>query len=104
MFARVRIPGSAKATTLLLPDDAIGTDQAAKFVYAIAEDGTSARKVVTLGPVIDGLRVVRTGITAADWIVTKGIQRVRPGQKVNAKREPIQVTASAPAPAVPTAR
>jgi RND family efflux transporter MFP subunit len=104
MFARVRIPGSAKATTLLLPDEAIGTDQAAKFVYAVAEDGTSARKVVTLGPVIDGLRVVRTGITAADWIVTKGIQRVRPGQKVNAKREPIQVTASAPAPAVPTAR
>ena len=98
MFARVRIPGSAKATALLLPDDAIGTDQAAKFVYAVADDGTSARKVVTLGPVIDGLRVVRTGIAATDWIVTKGIQRVRPGQKVNAKREPIQVTASVPTP------
>ena len=104
MFARVRIPGSAKANTVLLPDDAIGTDQAAKFVYAIAEDGTSARKVVTLGPVIDGLRVVRTGVAATDWIVTKGIQRVRPGQKVNAKREPIQVTASAPGPVVPTPR
>jgi RND family efflux transporter MFP subunit len=104
MFARVRIPGSAKATALMLPDDAIGTDQAAKFVYAVAEDGTSARKVVTLGPVIDGLRVVRTGIAATDWIVTKGIQRVRPGQKVNAKREPIQVTASVPTPAVPTPR
>jgi RND family efflux transporter MFP subunit len=104
MFARVRIPGSAKTLTLLLPDDAIGTDQAAKFVYAVAEDGTSARKVVTLGPVIDGLRVVRSGVTAADWIVTKGLQRVRPGQKVNAKREPIQVTASVPTPALPTAR
>jgi RND family efflux transporter MFP subunit len=104
MFARVRIPGSAKATALMLPDDAIGTDQAAKFVYVVAEDGTSARKVVTLGPVIDGLRVVRSGIAGMDWIVTKGIQRVRPGQKVNAKREPIQVTASAPSAASPTPR
>jgi RND family efflux transporter MFP subunit len=104
MFARVRIPGSAKAVALMLPDDAIGTDQAAKYVYTVAEDGTSARKVVTLGPLIDGLRVVRTGILATDWIVTKGIQRVRPGQKVAAKREPIQLTAAAPAPAIPTAR
>jgi RND family efflux transporter MFP subunit len=101
MFARVRIPASTRALTLSLPDDAIGTDQAAKFVYVIADDGSSARKVVTLGPVVDGLRIIRSGITATDWIVTRGIQRVRPGQKVNPKREPIQVTASVPAPATP---
>jgi RND family efflux transporter MFP subunit len=104
MFGRVRVPGSVKAVALLLPDDAIGTDQAAKFVYTVGEDGVGARKVVTLGPVIDGLRVVRTGLTATDWVVTKGIQRVRPGNKVAAKREPIAVAASGAATAASTPR
>ena len=92
MFGRARIAGSAAYNGILLPDDAVGTDQAAKYVTVVAEDGTVSRKVVTLGPIIGGMRVVRTGLAADDWVVIKGQQRARPGQKVNPKREPLQVS------------
>jgi RND family efflux transporter MFP subunit len=96
MFARVRIAGSARYEALLLPDEAIGTDQTAKFVYVVADDGTAARKALELGPMIEGLRIVRAGLEAGDWVVTKGVQRARPGQKVTPKREPIKVSATSP--------
>ncbi len=91
MFARVRVQGSDEYSAVMIPDEAIGTDQTNKFVYVVAEDGTVARKAVTLGPIVDNLRVVRTGVTADDWVITKGIQRARPGAKVAAKREEIKV-------------
>ena len=61
------------------------------------------RKAVKLGPLVDGLRVVREGMDAEDWIVTKGLTRVRPGQKVAPKREPLTVSQGA-APAVGVTR
>jgi multidrug efflux system membrane fusion protein len=91
MFARVRVQGSDEYNAVMIPDEAIGTDQTNKFVYVVAEDGTVARKAVTLGPIVDNLRVIRTGVEAADWVITKGIQRARPGAKVAAKREEIKV-------------
>lgn len=100
MFGRARIAGSATYQGVLLPDDAIGTDQANKFVYVVAEDGTVGRKVVTLGPINGGMRIIRTGLTADEWVIIKGIQRARPGQKVNPKREPLQVS-TAPGVATP---
>lgn len=102
MFARVRVSGSEDYTAMMLPDEAIGTDQTNKFVLAVAEDGTVTRKAVTLGPVIDDLRVIRDGIGPDDWIVTKGLQRARPGGKVTPKREPIKLSETAvPAAATP---
>ncbi|MEQ1613846.1 MAG: efflux RND transporter periplasmic adaptor subunit [Hyphomicrobiaceae bacterium] len=101
MFGRARIAGSAPYNAILLPDDSVGTDQAAKYVTVVAEDGTASRKVVTLGPIIGGMRVVRTGLAQDDWVVIKGQQRARPGQKVAPKREPLQVS-NAPADAAPT--
>jgi RND family efflux transporter MFP subunit len=89
MFARVRIPGSAKYKAFLLPDAAIGTDQASKFVLVVDAENTVSRKAVKLGPLHGNLRVVRSGISAEDWVVTKGVQRARPGQKVAGKREPL---------------
>ena len=102
MFGRARIAGSAPYRAVMLPDDAIGTDQANKFVYVVAEDGTVSRKVVTLGPIHTGLRIVRVGLNPDEWVIIKGIQRARPGQKVNPKREPLQVS-NAPADATPPA-
>jgi RND family efflux transporter MFP subunit len=90
MFARVRVQGSEDYPAILLPDDAIGTDQTNKFVFTVSEDGTVGRKPIMLGPVVDGLRVVRTGIAATDWVITKGIQRARPGGKVTPKKEEIK--------------
>jgi multidrug efflux system membrane fusion protein len=95
MFARVRVQGSPEYPAILLPDEAIGTDQTNKFVFTVAEDGTVGRKVVVLGPVIDGLRIIRTGVTASDWVITKGLQRARAGAKVTPRRE--ELKASAPA-------
>ncbi|MGH6816369.1 MAG: efflux RND transporter periplasmic adaptor subunit [Hyphomicrobiaceae bacterium] len=92
MFVRVRMTGSPKYPALLLPDEAIGTDQTIKFVYTVGEDGTVTRKTIVPGSLIDGLRVVRDGLTAEDWIVVKGLQRARPGLKVAPKREPIKVS------------
>ena len=92
LFARVRVTGTPKYAALLVPDEAIGSDQTNKFVYAVGEDGTVTRKTVTLGPLHAGLRVVREGLTGEDWVITRGLQRARPGQKVTPKREVITVS------------
>jgi RND family efflux transporter MFP subunit len=82
MFARVQVPGSPPYEALLVPDEAIGTEQARKFVLAVAADGTATQKYVVLGPVVDGLRVIKEGLTADDQVVVVGLMRARPGQKV----------------------
>lgn len=101
MFARVRVAGSPPYQALLLPDEAIAADQASRFVWVVGEDGTAARRVVTLGPVVAGMRAIRDGLKQDEWVITKGIQRARHGQKVVPKREPLQFT-EAPGAAGPT--
>jgi RND family efflux transporter MFP subunit len=92
LFARVRVTGTAPYLATMVPDEAIGTDQTNKYVYAVGEDGTVARRNIKLGPLIDSLRVVREGIGADDWVVTKGLHRARPGQKVTPKREALAMS------------
>ena len=107
MFARIRLAGTPKQPTVLLPDAAIGTDQASKFVLIVAEDGTVSRRTVELGPLYQGMRVVREGVADQDWVVTSGLQRARPGQKVAPNREMLRLSAvRAPdgSPAGPTSR
>jgi RND family efflux transporter MFP subunit len=82
MFARVQVPGSAPYTALLIPDSAIGSEQARKFVYVVKPDNTVAQKYITLGPLDNGDRVVKSGLDANDSIVIEGLMRVRPGVKV----------------------
>lgn len=84
-FARVRVPGSGKYQSLLIPDLAVGTDQGQKFVYVINND-TVEYHTVKLGPLIDGLRVVREGIHSNDWVIVNGLMSIRPGAKANATR------------------
>jgi RND family efflux transporter MFP subunit len=91
MFGRIRIQASTPAEALLVPDDAIGTEQVRKFVYAVGKDNVVTPKYVTLGPVVDGLRVVTAGLDAGDTIIVNGVMRVRPGAKV----APQQATADA---------
>jgi RND family efflux transporter MFP subunit len=86
LFARVRVTGSAPYAAVLLPDEAIGSDQTNKFVYAVDAEGAVARKAVKLGPLYEGMRVVREGLQPDDWVVTKGLQRARPGIKVAPNR------------------
>ncbi len=98
-FGRLRMPSSARHRAILIPDGAVGTDQTDRIVYVVGEDNKATPRPVTLGPLIDGLRVVRTGLTTADWIIVKGIGTVRSGMTVS----PSQMTES-PAPTAAPAR
>lgn len=81
-FGRVRLIGSAPYEALLVPDTAIATDQSRKIVYVVKDDDTVEARPVTLGPLDDGLRVVREGLKPGDRVVVDGIQRARVGQMV----------------------
>jgi membrane fusion protein, multidrug efflux system len=86
MFARVKLPGSAAHDALLINDSAIGTDQSAKYVLVVGADNRAEYRPVSIGPIVDGLRVVREGLSAGDTIVVNGLQRVRAGSTVTPAR------------------
>jgi multidrug efflux system membrane fusion protein len=96
-FGRIRLFGG-EHDALLVPDAAIASDQSRKIVFTVADDGTVGTKLIELGPIVDGLRVIRSGLAATDRIVIDGIQRARPGQKVkpeDGKIEAVTVEAAA---------
>jgi membrane fusion protein, multidrug efflux system len=81
-FGRVRLIASAPYEALLVPDTAIATDQARKILFVVKDDNTVEARPVVLGPLDDGLRVVREGLKPEDRVVVDGLQRVRVGAKV----------------------
>lgn len=85
-FARVRVPASGKYRALLIKDAAIGTDQEKKYVLAVNDQDVLDYRPVKLGPVVDGLRVIREGIKAGDWVVVNGLMNAMPGARVKADR------------------
>jgi membrane fusion protein, multidrug efflux system len=89
LFARVRLPGSPRYEAILIPDKAIGTDQAEKFVLTVDPSDKVVRKVVTLGPMSHGLRIIRTGLGDDERVVLSGHQRARPGMQVTLTTETI---------------
>ncbi|WP_312015176.1 efflux RND transporter periplasmic adaptor subunit [Bradyrhizobium lablabi] len=95
-FGRVRLIGSAPYEALLIPDTAVATDQSRKIVFVVKDDNTVEAKSVTLGPLDEGLRVIREGIKAEDRVIVDGLQRARVGAKVTP-----QVAHAAPAGAKP---
>jgi len=93
MFARVKLEGSGQYNALLINDSAVSTDQSVKYVLALDSHNKAEYRAVKLGPVVDGLRVVREGLAPGDTIVVNGLQRVRPGMPVTP-----QVVAMGPQP------
>ena len=81
-FGRVRLIASAPYEALLVPDAAIATDQARKIVFVVKDDNTVEARPVTLGPLDDGLRVIREGLKPEDRVIVDGLQRARVGAKV----------------------
>jgi multidrug efflux system membrane fusion protein len=81
-FGRVRLIGSSPYEALLLPDSAIATDQSRKIVFVVKDDNTVEAKSVVLGPLDEGLRVIRKGLEADDRVIVDGLQRARVGAKV----------------------
>jgi len=86
LFARIRLLGSAQHDAVLVNDSAIGTDQTVRYVLVVGKDNKVEYRPVQLGPVVDGLRVVQSGLTAGETIVVNGLQRVRPGAQVQTQR------------------
>lgn len=93
LFAEVRLPGSGRYEAVLIPDSAVGADQSERYVYVVDDDNTVVRKRVELGPMNKGLRVIRSGIDGTEMVVTRGLQRVFPGSKVDPKVETIEPSA-----------
>ena len=93
LFARVQLEGSAVFDALLVDDKAVLTDQDRKYVYVLGEGNTAQRRDVTLGRVVDGLRVVESGIESGDRVIVAGVQKVFfPGMPV--APEPVVMTAA----------
>jgi RND family efflux transporter MFP subunit len=85
LFARVRLAERGSRDAILVSDRAIATDQDRKFVWVVGADGKAEYRAVKLGPLHEGLRIVREGLRASDRIVIRGLQRVRPGTQVAAE-------------------
>jgi len=86
-FVRLQLPDSGVHRALLIQDRAVGTDLDKRFVYVADAAATIEYRPVQLGPIIDGLRVVRTGLKPGDIVVINGLQHVRPGVQIQPVRE-----------------
>jgi RND family efflux transporter MFP subunit len=87
LFVRVRIPVSQPYQALMVPERALASDQSQKFVYVVGSDGAAARRTVELGEQRGDMRIIASGLEAGERVIVKGLQRVRPGQKVEAEVE-----------------
>jgi RND family efflux transporter MFP subunit len=99
MFGNMRLASGGTQHALLVPDAAIQTDQARKTLLVVGQDGKVAVKPVTLGPVVDGLRVIATGLLPTDKVIISGTQMALPGMPVQATAGRIAPEANAGAPA-----
>jgi RND family efflux transporter MFP subunit len=79
MFARVRVVGSERYDATLVNDSAVGTDQNIKYVFVVGSENKVEYRPIKLGPLVEGMRVVRDGLQPGESIVVNGMQRVRPG-------------------------
>jgi multidrug efflux system membrane fusion protein len=114
LFARIRLVGGAESETVLVDERAIGTDLGRSYVLILTADNRVEQRFIELGPDVDGLRVIRSGLAGGDTVVVNGLQRVRPGQAVAAAHVPMnadrvglhqidapRAPAASPAPLVP---
>ena len=107
MFGNMRLADGGTTNALLVPDAAVRTDQARKILLVVGKDNTVAAKPVETGPLVGGLRVIRSGITKADRVIVQGVQFAMPGAKVNPRITQIKPTETAaptaPPPSSPSA-
>jgi multidrug efflux system membrane fusion protein len=87
MFVRLRIPGSGKRSSVLVPDSALAADQSSQIVYVVGEGNKLEARKVEIGPLAHGLRIVRSGLTGNELIVIRGLQRAKPGVEVTTSTE-----------------
>lgn len=101
LFGNMRMATGGTVQALLVPDTAVQTDQTRKLLLVVDSEGTVAAREVELGPLVDGLRVIRGGITAQDRVVIQGVQMAIPGQKVTPQAGTIAAAPRDPQAAAP---
>ena len=99
LFVRLQLPGSGAYKGLLIQDRAVGTDLDKRFVLVVNAQQTVEYRPVMLGPLVDGLRVVRRGLEPRDLVIVNGLQRVRPGAKVEVEKMAMDAKGDGAAPA-----
>ena len=87
MFGRIQVPGSAPYEAVVIPDAAIGTEQARKFVYVVDAENTVRQKYVKLGQINQDLRVIKNGLSPDDRVIVSGLTLMRPGLKVTPQEQ-----------------
>lgn len=93
MFARARFSATGQHRELLIPDKAISSDQSQRYVLTVDDSSTVARKFVKTGTLHNGLRIIEDGLSRTDQVIIKGLNKVQPGQKVNANRDELALVA-----------
>jgi hypothetical protein len=96
LFARLRLPIGEDPNALLVTERAIGADQAGNYLLAVNSDNVVEKRSILMGQLVDGLRVIREGLQPGELVIVKGLQRVRPGSKVDPEKIDMKtLTASA---------
>jgi len=94
-FVRVRVPVGEPQNALLVPDSAIGSDQGGRYVLVVDKDDVVEQRKVEIGPRVDELRVIESGLNPPDRVVVAGVLRAIPGQKVDPQMQPSDTAADA---------
>lgn len=90
MFGRARLIGSGTYKAMLIPDEAIVTDQTRRLVYVVGQDGKTVPRPIEIGARVDGLRIVRAGLAPTDLVILDGLGRLQPGAQIKPKRTTIK--------------
>jgi len=95
LFARVRLPGSAQFEAVLIDDKAVLTDQDRKYVYVVDGEGKAQRRDIQPGAMVDGLRIIKSGLQSGDKVIIAGLQKVfMPGMPVTAQQVAMRAAAA----------
>ncbi|MNE47416.1 Efflux pump periplasmic linker BepF [compost metagenome] len=89
LYARIKLVGSETYPAALIKDEAIGTDLGKKFVLVLGDDNKVSYRSIELGPKLEGLRIVRSGLAKGETIVVNGLQRAMPGAPVEPQAVPM---------------
>jgi len=94
-FVRVRVPFDEQKNAVLVPDAALGSDQAGRYVLVVNSENVVEQRKVQTGPLDGGLRVIESGLKGDDKVVVAGLLRAIPGQKVDPQLQKIEPSGAA---------
>ncbi|MBE7199597.1 MAG: efflux RND transporter periplasmic adaptor subunit [Parafilimonas terrae] len=92
LFGVISMPASARYKAVLVPDEAVGTNQDKRIVYVLGDDNKVSARDVRVGGKVDGYRIVRKGLDGSETIVINGLTRVKPGVVVTPERKDLPPT------------